>query len=119
MMMAVADFRYNDRIGGDQEFGWLLSDVEEFNRNKDKKEISLLETERREEMDKNKAKREARKAASDDNGPLLEEEDALAEAGEPVAKQRLITKKTPTQRMTKKMIVPTCCYVNQPASLAI
>ena len=84
MMMAVADFRYNDRIVDDQEFGWLLSDVEEFNRNKDKKEISLLETVRRTEMDKDKAKREARKAARDDNGPLLEEEDALAEVGEPI-----------------------------------
>jgi carboxyl-terminal processing protease len=83
-MMAVADFRYSDRIGGNQEFGWLLSDVEEFNLNKDKKEISLLETVRREEMDKDKAKRKARKAARDDNGPLLEEQDALADVGEPI-----------------------------------
>ena len=83
-MMAVADFRYGNRIGDNQEFGWLLSDVEEFNLNKDKKEISLLETVRREEMDKDKAKREARKAARDDNGPLLEEQDALADVGEPI-----------------------------------
>jgi carboxyl-terminal processing protease len=82
-MAAVTEFRYQDRIGDDQEFGWLLSDVEEFNLNKDKKEISLLETTRREEMDEDEAKREARKAARDDNGPLLEETDALADAGEP------------------------------------
>jgi carboxyl-terminal processing protease len=83
-MVAVADFRYQDRISENQEFGWLLSDVEEYNLNKDKKEISLLETTRREEMDKLDAKREARKAAQDDNGPLLEESDTLADAGEPV-----------------------------------
>ncbi len=83
-LMAVADFRYENRIADNQEFGWLLSDVEEFNRNKDKKEISLLESVRREEMDKVKAKRKARKAARDDNGPLLEESDALADAGEPI-----------------------------------
>jgi len=83
-MVAVADFRYQDRIADSQEFGWLLSDVEEFNLNKDKKEISLLETARREEMDKDKLKREARKAARKDNGPLLEESDALADVGEPV-----------------------------------
>jgi len=83
-MMAVADFRYASRIVDNQEFGWLLSDVEEFNSNKDKKEISLLETTRREEMDEDEAERKARKAARDSNGPLLEESDALAEAGEPV-----------------------------------
>ena len=83
-MMAVADFRYENRISDSQEFGWLLSDVEEFNRNKDKKEISLLESVRREEMDKDKAKRKARKAARDDHGPLLGDSDALASAGEPI-----------------------------------
>jgi len=83
-MVAVADFRYQDRITDNQEFGWLLSDVEEFNLNKDKKEISLLETKRIEEKEKDEAKREARKGAQDDNGPLLEESDALAGVGEPI-----------------------------------
>ncbi len=83
-MVAVADFRYQDRITDNQEFGWLLSDVEEFNLNKDKKEISLLEVTRREEKEQDEAKREARKAARDDNGPLLEESDSLADAGEPI-----------------------------------
>lgn len=82
-LVAVTDFRYQDRIANDQEFSWLLSDVEEFNLNKDKKEISLLESSRREEMEKDEAKRKARKAAREDNGPLLEETDALADAGEP------------------------------------
>jgi carboxyl-terminal processing protease len=83
-MVAVADFRYHDRIADNQEFIWLLSDVEEFNLNKNKKEISLLESTRREEKDEAEAKRKARKAARDDNGPLLEESDALAAAGEPI-----------------------------------
>jgi len=83
-MVAVTDFRYQDRIAGDQEFSWLLSDVEEFNLNKDKKDISLLETTRREEMDKDEAKRLARKAARHDNGPLLDESDALVVDGEPI-----------------------------------
>ncbi len=84
-MVAVTDFRYQDRITSSQEFGWLRDDVEEFNRNKDKTEISLLESARREEMDKAEAKRKARKEARSkhDDGPLLEESDTLATAGEP------------------------------------
>jgi len=82
-MTAVADYRYENRIAKNQEFRWLLSDVKEFNRNKDKKEISLLESTRREEMDKGKARRKARKAARENNGPLLEETDSLTDVGEP------------------------------------
>ena len=81
-MAAVTDFRYHDRIAHDQEFAWLLSDVEEFNLNKDKKEISLLESTRREEIEKDEAKRAARKAAQSDNGPLLQEADALVAAAD-------------------------------------
>ena len=62
----------------------MISDVEEFNLNKDKKEISLLETSRREEMEKDEIKREARKAARENNGPLLDDSDALADASGPV-----------------------------------
>jgi len=83
-LAAVTDFRYHDRIAHDQEFKWLISDVEEFNENKDKKEISLLESTRRAEMDKEEAKRAARKAASNDNGPLFEDSETLAVAGEPL-----------------------------------
>jgi carboxyl-terminal processing protease len=84
-LAAVTDFRYHGRIASDQEFEWLLSDVEEFNLNKDKKEISLLESTRREELARDEAKRAARKAAQEDNGPLLDESDALAVAGESLA----------------------------------
>ena len=84
-LAAVTDFRYHGRIATDQEFEWLLNDVEEFNLNKDKKEISLLESTRREELARDEAKRAARKAAQEDNGPLLEESDALAVASESLA----------------------------------
>jgi carboxyl-terminal processing protease len=83
-MVAVADFRYQGRMAADQEFGWLLSDVEEYNLNKDKKEISLLESVRRSEMDEDEAKSKARKAARESNGPLVSEADALADGGEPL-----------------------------------
>ena len=82
-LAAVTDFRYQDRIADDQEFTWLLNDVEEFNINKDKKEISLLESTRRQEMAKDEAKRAARKAAREDKGPLLEDSGNLAGVGEP------------------------------------
>jgi len=78
MMVAVANARYKNRIKTDQEFKWLLDDVAEFNENKDKKAISLLESERRDEMDKEEAKRKARKAAEEKNGPLFEEDEELA-----------------------------------------
>ena len=83
-MVAVTDFRYQGRIANDQEFGWLLSDVEEYNLNKDKKDISLLETTRREELEKEEAKRTARKAARHDNGPLFEVTDDLVLESEPI-----------------------------------
>jgi carboxyl-terminal processing protease len=83
-MVAVADFRYQGRMAGDQEFSWLLSDVEEYNLNKDKKEVSLLESARRAEMEEEEAKSKARKAARESNGPLVEESDTLVEAADPV-----------------------------------
>ena len=55
-----------------------------FNRNKEKKEVSRLDAERREEMEKEEAKRKARKAARESKGPLLEDDEELASAGEPV-----------------------------------
>jgi len=83
-IVAVSNARFQQRIVNDKEFGWLQSDVEEFNDNKDKKDISLLESVRREQMEKDKAKRAARKAERDDNGPLFEPTDALATSSQPV-----------------------------------
>lgn len=77
-MTVVADFRYQGRMENNQEFSWLLSDVAEFNKNKDKKEVSLLESARKADMEKDKATREERKAASKESGiPLFEDTDEL------------------------------------------
>ena len=83
-MMTVTDFRYHDRMEHNQEFGWLLSDVAEFNANKDKKEVSLLEANRRADMEKDKATREERKAAAKEiGGPEFEDNEELVGVNEP------------------------------------
>lgn len=83
-MATVTDYRYRNRIENDQEFVWLLNDVAEFNKNKDKKEISLLEATRRADMEKDQATREERKAASKDSGgPLFEDTDSLVGVNKP------------------------------------
>ena len=77
-LAAVADFRYQGRVAGDEEFAWLLSDIAEFNSHKDDTEVSLLEETRRAEIDQREAKRKEREANG--NGPLVKEDDVLAEA---------------------------------------
>jgi carboxyl-terminal processing protease len=74
-MVAVADFQFRGRVKDDQEFGWLMEDIEEFNASSKDRSISLLEATRREEMEAKKAKRDARKNGT---GPLVEELDPLA-----------------------------------------
>lgn len=61
-MVAVADNRYQARSSTDEEFEWLLADINEFNENSDRTEVSLLETVAREEMAKDETKRSERKA---------------------------------------------------------
>jgi len=78
-LVAVADFRYQGRRMNDQEFDWLLSDIEEFNRSKDDRYVSLLESRRREEMAAEEAKREARRMQRDSAGPLTDGEGLLTE----------------------------------------
>jgi len=70
-MMAVIDFRYHARSARDQEFAWLLTDIEEYNENKDDRRVSLVEATRRKEMAENEAKREAREAQRQSAGPLI------------------------------------------------
>ena len=76
-LVAVADFQFRGRVAEDQEFDWLLDDIEEFNRETESRTVSLLEAERRADMDAKEAKREARK---NNGGPLVDELDPLAEA---------------------------------------
>jgi carboxyl-terminal processing protease len=78
-LTAVTDFRYQARMGSDREFGWLVSDIEEYNLHKDEVRVSLLESTRRAEMDKDEAKRKLREEQSD-SGPLLDDESVLAAA---------------------------------------
>jgi carboxyl-terminal processing protease len=69
-MVAVTDFRYQGRSSTDREFSWLLTDIEEYNESKDEKDVSLVESVRREQMEQNKAKRKARETQRESLGPL-------------------------------------------------
>jgi carboxyl-terminal processing protease len=74
-MVAVTGNLYRTRMSTDQEFNWLLSDIREYNEHSEEMSVSLLESERREEMERDEAKRKER----DGNGdPLISEEDILA-----------------------------------------
>lgn len=75
-LVAVTDFRFRDRMDEDTEFGWLLDDIEEYNRDTADRSVSLVETERRAEMEAKDAKREARK---NQQGPLVGELNPLAD----------------------------------------
>ena len=72
-LAAVADFRYNGRNAQNQEYAWLMADIEEYNRNRDEVSVSLLESTRREEMARNEAKRKEREAQRKNTGPLFDE----------------------------------------------
>jgi carboxyl-terminal processing protease len=58
--ITVLKSRHDERIKNDPEYQYLLQDVEEFNRNRERKEISLNETVRRKERDEAEAKRKQR-----------------------------------------------------------
>lgn len=76
-MSTVTDFRFQSRKSSDQEFAWLLTDIEEYNENKDDKQVSLVEEARRAEMAENESKRKARAAQRESVGPLIGEENIL------------------------------------------
>ncbi|NND45744.1 MAG: carboxy terminal-processing peptidase [Xanthomonadales bacterium] len=73
-LLAVADFRYHDRTADDQEFNWLLTDIEEYNESRETRSVSLLEAERREQLARDEAKRKAREAQRESAGPLLKDD---------------------------------------------
>ncbi len=79
-MVAVADNRYKGRVGENQEFNWLLSDIDDYNIHSKEKEVSLLESVAREKMAKDEARRAERKAKRKTLNPELTEETLLAEA---------------------------------------
>lgn len=82
-LVAVADNRYQERMVSDQEFGWLLSDIDDFNEHLDETQVSLLESTARKEMEESEAKRAERKAARGDSGPLVNADDVLAASLDP------------------------------------
>jgi carboxyl-terminal processing protease len=55
--------RHDARIAKDQEFKWWFEDLAEYQKQRDRKEMSLLESARRAERDLNEKKRADRKAA--------------------------------------------------------
>ena len=78
-LVAVASSRYQDRMHKDEEFNWLLADIEEYNRKSGQTRVSLLESVAREEMAEEKAKIEKRKSEKDGTGPLVNSDDVLVE----------------------------------------
>jgi len=76
-MVAVADSRYHGRIGEDEEFGWLMSDIDSYNEHINEKSVSLLESVGRQKMKEEEEKKAERKAKQDSSGPLLGEGGAL------------------------------------------
>jgi carboxyl-terminal processing protease len=84
-LVAVADNRYQGRIGANEEFAWLLSDISEFNEHAEEKSVSLLESVGRQEMKEAEEKQAQRKAQRETGGPLLAADDILADAIDPEA----------------------------------
>ncbi len=76
-MVAVTDFHFQDRVSNEREFHWLMDDIAEYNAEFAEHKVSLLEAERREDMDRREAKREERKALEGGEGPLIDDSDPL------------------------------------------
>ena len=78
-LVAVADNRYQERVVEDEEFGWLMSDIDSYNERANEKKVSLLESVGRQKMKEEEEKKAARKAAEEARGPLLAKEGSLVE----------------------------------------
>jgi carboxyl-terminal processing protease len=78
-LVVVADSRYQGRVASDQEFSWLLNDIEDFNEHYNETSVSLLESVGREKMKEAEEKKAKRKSQRVPGGPLLAEDDVLTE----------------------------------------
>jgi len=78
-LVAVAENRYEDRVVANEEFNWLLADIEEYNTKSSRTRVSLLESNAREEMAEEEAKREERKAKQQSSDPLVNSGDVLVD----------------------------------------
>jgi hypothetical protein len=66
-----------------QEFNWLLSDIDDFNEHADEKRVSLLESVGREKVKEAEDKKARRKAQRETSGPLVAADDILADSIDP------------------------------------
>ncbi|MCW8845703.1 MAG: carboxy terminal-processing peptidase [Gammaproteobacteria bacterium] len=78
-LVAVADSRYHGRIVDDEEFGWLISDIESYNEHSSETRVSLLESVGRQKMKEEEDKKAERKAKQGISGPLLGEGGSLVQ----------------------------------------
>jgi len=78
--VAVADSRYQVRIVEDQEFSWLLSDIDDYNLRSKEKKVSLLESVGRQKMAEVETKRAERKAKRNSLDSVWSDENVLVEA---------------------------------------
>jgi carboxyl-terminal processing protease len=81
-LAAVADYRYRERMDGNQEYEWLMDDIAEYNSHAGEKSVSLLESDGRERIAKSENKKKAREEQRE-GGPLLDEESELADSIDP------------------------------------
>jgi carboxyl-terminal processing protease len=82
-LVAVTDNRYQSRIVSDQEFDWLLSDIEDYNTHAKETQVSLLESVGREKIRESEEKKAERKAQQKSAAPLLEADSVLADTVNP------------------------------------
>ncbi|MBT8064812.1 MAG: carboxy terminal-processing peptidase [Gammaproteobacteria bacterium] len=82
-LVAVTDNRYQSRIVSDQEFDWLLSDIEDYNSHAKETQVSLLESVGREKIRESEEKKAERKAQQKSAAPLLEADSVLADTVNP------------------------------------
>jgi carboxyl-terminal processing protease len=80
-LVAVTDSHFKMRMGEDEEFSWLLNDIDEYNTHADEKEVSLLESVGRQKMADAENKKAERKAKRGSEEPLLGDDSVIA--GEP------------------------------------
>jgi carboxyl-terminal processing protease len=78
-LVVVADNRYHGRMASDQEFGWLLNDIADYNEHVGEKSVSLLESVGREKMKEAEEKTAQRKAQRQSSDPLLAADDVLVD----------------------------------------
>ena len=94
-MVAVANSRYQARIVEDQEFSWLLSDIEDYMLHSKEKKVSLLESVGRQKMAEGETRRAERKAKRDALDSVWSDENMLAEASITDASDESVDSDTP------------------------